>query len=262
MIVVTGTNRSGTSMWMQILKAAGLPIIGEEYPRKWDTLREVNERGFWESNLRDGIYYRTNPNPQTRAYLSPEKTKRHAVKMFVPGLVRTDLAFMDHVIATMRPWREYVRSMNRLYTVQRNVVQPDKEPVFMPPVIEWWAENFSLLRDIVTRRYSCSLVAYDSVLGDTEETLRAVFRWLDGGDVDAAINAVDPILRVQSAIENDGSYGVDSETAGLFDEMYDIVLHGRPILGSFVNHLETANVRLSEQFCDAITHVKEARQAS
>ena len=29
MVIVTGTRRSGTSMWMQILQAAGLPIVGE-----------------------------------------------------------------------------------------------------------------------------------------------------------------------------------------------------------------------------------------
>ena len=35
MIIVTGTKRSGTSMWMQILAAAGLPVFGEAFPRSW-----------------------------------------------------------------------------------------------------------------------------------------------------------------------------------------------------------------------------------
>ena len=32
MIFVSGTKRSGTSMWMQVLRAAGLPVLGEAFP--------------------------------------------------------------------------------------------------------------------------------------------------------------------------------------------------------------------------------------
>jgi len=34
-IVVTGTKRSGTSMWMQVLGAAGLPVVGDAFPADW-----------------------------------------------------------------------------------------------------------------------------------------------------------------------------------------------------------------------------------
>ena len=55
MIIVTGTKRSGTSMWMQILKAAGFAIVGEACPRDWaSTIREGNPLGFYESPLRRG----------------------------------------------------------------------------------------------------------------------------------------------------------------------------------------------------------------
>ena len=103
MIVVTGSRRSGTSLWMQILAAAGLPVIGEKVPASWEALAaEFNPGGFYESELTAGIYYKTNPHPRSGAYLFPEQTREHAVKVFVPGLVRSDVAFIDRVIATVR----------------------------------------------------------------------------------------------------------------------------------------------------------------
>ena len=76
MFIVTGTKRSGTSMWMQILIAAGLPIIGEAFPMRWEqTIKAANPEGFYESHLRRGIYYRTNPHPKTAAYLFPEQVQ-------------------------------------------------------------------------------------------------------------------------------------------------------------------------------------------
>jgi hypothetical protein len=103
-------------MWMQILVKAGFPYIGEIYPSKWsESIQDANQKGFYESSLRKGVYHKTNPNPKSGAYLSPDKTKRHALKVFIPGLIRSDLAFIDYVVGTIRPWREYVSSVRRLY---------------------------------------------------------------------------------------------------------------------------------------------------
>ena len=105
MIIVTGTKRSGTSMWMQILTGAGFPAFGEAFPRNWDkTLKDANPDGFYESILRQGIYYRTNPHPQSGAFFHPSQVTRHVVKVFIPGLVRTDrvlenAAHVDAIIA-------------------------------------------------------------------------------------------------------------------------------------------------------------------
>src|SRR5687767_12378620 len=120
MIIVTGTKRSGTSMWMQILQAAGYPLLGEAFPRDWgETIRDANRQGFYESPLRLGIYYATNPSPRTGAYLAPEETRRVAVKVFASGLVKTDLVYIDRVLASIRPFREYRQSLERLYAMER-----------------------------------------------------------------------------------------------------------------------------------------------
>ena len=115
MIVVTGTKRSGTSMWMHVLVAAGLPHIGDRFPAGWgELLRDANPDGFYESELMVGINYRTNPHPLTGAYLAPQQTRDYAVKIFIPGLVRSDVAFLDRCIATVRDWRQYVASLRRV----------------------------------------------------------------------------------------------------------------------------------------------------
>ena len=56
MFAVTGCRRSGTSLWMQILAAGGVPIVGERFSRDWEeALADANPEGFWESDHRDGV---------------------------------------------------------------------------------------------------------------------------------------------------------------------------------------------------------------
>ena len=127
MIIVTGTKRSGTSLWMHLLVAAGLPHVGDRFPGGWgELLRDANPDGFFESELVAGINYRTNPHPMTGAYLHPDATRQHAVKVFIPGLVRSDVAFLDRCIATVRDWRSYVTSMRRMQALP------------LAPVLHFW----------------------------------------------------------------------------------------------------------------------------
>jgi hypothetical protein len=271
MIIVTGTKRSGTSMWMQLLNAAGFPPIGNAFPRNWEkTIKEANPGGFWESELRSGIYYRTNPDPKTGTYLFPEDTRRNAVKVFIPGLIKTDRAFIDRVIATVRPWRQYVRSLSRLYAMEREAQSEARkkresdlpDPVFMPPIIEWWIENFSLFSDIVTRRYPFYMIAYESVLEDPDKTVRDVFRWLGDGDVEAAIAQVQPALRTQKDASHDTAIDEESEiepeVVEVFDALYEVVRNQTPLDQSFVDQLNEANQRLSERIETAVRETTRA----
>ena len=272
MIIVTGTKRSGTSMWMQLLKAAGFPPIGDAFPRNWETtLKDANPGGFWESELRRGIFYQTNPDPKTGTYLFPEQTERHAVKVFIPGLLKTDRAFIGRVVATIRPWRQYLSSVNRLYAMEREAQEaarkdashPPPPPVFMSPIIEWWVENFSLFSDIVTRRYPFYMVAYDSVLDAPEETLRSVFGWLGDGDAEAAIQQVEPELRTQKqetqAEVRDEEDSLGPEVVEVFDALYDLVLKQTPLEQAFVDRLNQANVALGPRIEEAVKTVAAAR---
>ena len=42
MIFVSGTKRSGTSMWMQVFAAGGYHVLGKAFPRSWEkTLKDA-----------------------------------------------------------------------------------------------------------------------------------------------------------------------------------------------------------------------------
>ena len=182
-------------MWMQVLMAAGLRVIGKDFPATWkDTLEQANLRGFFESPLRRGIYYATNPHPTSGAWLPPGRPTRHAaVKVFIPGLVRSDVAYISQVIATVRPWREYTASIGRLLTLEAEGIKRLKgevrAPVRMPPALEWWLENFMLLRDVATRKYPACFISYDRVLQDPTAAVDQVLGWLNVPGVDAVAAA-------------------------------------------------------------------------
>ena len=226
MIIVTGTKRSGTSMWMQILIAAGFPMFGEAFPRVWEkTIKDANPDGFYESILRMGIYWKTNPHPRTGDYFFPEQVEEHVVKVFIPGLVRTDRAFIGHVVATMRHWREYEASLARLYGMEdEHRIASGKgglgPPPRMPAVLEWWTENFALVRDIVTRRYRVHVQSYDGLLRDPEKVVHETIEWLGRGDATAALAAVKPSNRTQVRPESDS---VEPEVAEVFELLYQVV---------------------------------------
>jgi hypothetical protein len=272
MIIVAGTKRSGTSMWMQLLATAGFPPIGDAFPRNWEsTIKDANPAGFWESELRRGIYYATNPDPKSGVYLFPEQTRRHAVKVFIPGLIRTDRAFIDKVIATVRPWRQYVRSLGRLHEMEleahrakrKNDTEALPDPVYMSPVIEWWIENFSLVSDIVTRRYPFYMVAYDSVLADPDKAVRDVFQWLGNGDVEAAIEQVEPALRTQDGDTDDQTtlddVELEPELIEVFDALYEVVRTQEPLQQSFIDRLNEANEKLSSRIEAAMRETARAQ---
>lgn len=182
MIVVTGTKRSGTSLWMQMFATAGHEVIGTAFPRAWrEHLEEHNPGGFYESELRRGIYHATNPHPKTGRYLHPDGTRRHAVKVFVPGLVKSDHAFLDRVIGSVRSWREVTVSLRKLRATEARVFHWEKSdsPIaFRPPEIEWLEHVFLLVRNVVTRRYPALLVGHRRLMREPEAVWDEVLDFL------------------------------------------------------------------------------------
>ena len=248
MIIVTGTKRSGTSMWMQLLVAAGLPFIGDRFPAGWgELLRAANPDGFFESELMGGIYYRTNPHPLTGAYLAPQQTRDHAVKVFIPGLVRTDVAFIDRCVATFRSWREYVRSTRRVLALQEQAeVSPGAGA--LPPALEWWSQSFALLRDLAIRGYPMHVVSYDSLLRDPPKVAAEVLAWVGRGDPERAAQVVQPGLRTAEpearATDAELAEGLDAWHLEVFDELYATIDADRPLTESFVQELNRTDEEL------------------
>lgn len=252
MILVSGTKRSGTSMWMQVLAAAGLPILGKAFPRGWDrAIRDANPDGFFESILREGIYYRTNPHPVTGDYFLPEHVDGYAVKVFVPGVIRSERAYIGRLVANVREWREYEASILRLYALEREALQardpaaPIAEP--FPPAYEWWMENFALVRDISLRRYPARLQAYDQVIAAPERVIREVLSWIGAGDPEAAIAAVKPERRTQ---HRPASQSIDPALARVFDDLYAAIADGKGLSKALLATLNETNRRLLPQLVD------------
>lgn len=258
MILVTGTFRSGTSMWMQVLQAAGLPPIGSAYPAYWEeALGEFNRGGFHESRLRAGIWWRTNPHPETGAYLFPEATRRHAVKVFADGLVRTDVAFIDFVVVTLRDWRSFTRSFDALHA--REVAWYEEQGLEFPagararPLpYQWWRQNFEVVRDIATRRHPARFTTYDRVVRDAAGEVGAVLDRLDlraKAARDAAIAAVKPEFRTDRSVHPDEA-SVDPQDAAAFDALFETVDAGRAIDPPLIAVLNEAEVRIRARFAE------------
>ncbi len=240
MLIVTGTKRSGTSLWMQILIAAGFPAFGEAFPGEWrDTLARANVDGFYESLLREGIYHATNPHPRTGDYFFPEQVEWHSVKVFIPGLVRTDRAYIGRVIATVREWREHDASLTRLRDIEATGQKSQRErghepPPQLAPPLEWWSENFALVRDISIRRYPVHVQSYDGLISDPESVITRVLNWLGRGEAQRACEQVRPAE----------SHAVEPEIAATFDELYAVIHSGRPLSANFLQKLNDTNDKL------------------
>jgi hypothetical protein len=269
MLIVTGTKRSGTSMWMQILTAAGFPAFGEAFPRNWgETIKDANPDGFYESILRQGIYYRTNPHPRTGAYFFPEQVERHVVKVFIPGLVRTDRAYIGTVVATVRHWREYHDSLERLYAMENDARTQKNEgakpPPRIPPVFEWWSENFSLIRDIVTRRHRVHVQSYDGLLSDPKTVIENTLDWIGDSEVDvtAAVAAVKPKNRTQQRDNTaEAPEGLNARVIDAFELLYSTVHERGALTPALIGTLNEAHAELAPRIAAAQKAAAAARAA-
>src|SRR5690606_13020834 len=111
--------------------------------------------------------------------------------------------YLSRVVASVRPFRQFVASLNRLHAVEEKAREEQGKPprvrTYIDPALEWWVENFLLLRDITTRRYPVRLVSYESMIEDPEALCDAVFGFIGTGDAAAAAAAVHPEDRTQEA---------------------------------------------------------------
>lgn len=224
MIVVTGCRRSGTSLWMQMLAAAELPIVGEPFGPQLETLKAANPRGFFESEHRNGVVG------------DPAELRGQVVKMFVPGVVETDEDELERVIFSIRPWREHVASTRAFETLEAEALGAEV-PRAMPPELEWWFETYCLFGDFADRDYPMMIVAYDRVLSEPEATAERALTYLDQDPARAAAMAavVDPALRRAdpSAITSE----LPEEALATFDALYARIRDREPMGDAFVDRL-------------------------
>ena len=72
------------------------------------------------------------------------------------------------------------------------------------PALEWWRENYDLIRNFATRRFAFNLVSYQKLLSNPDEIIAPVIEWCAKGsiqneqlDIDKAIAVVKPKLNTQ-----------------------------------------------------------------
>ncbi|MGH7298515.1 MAG: hypothetical protein ACRELB_26480, partial [Polyangiaceae bacterium] len=113
--------------------------------------------------------------------------------------------------------------------------------VRMPPALEWWAENFALVRDIYIRRYAVHAQSYDGLLRDPERVIRQTIEWLGMGDAGRALAAPKPENR---NFQRPESSSVEPEIAQVFDELHEIIDLHRELVPSFLLKLNATNDEL------------------
>ena len=224
MIVVTGCRRSGTSLWMQMLAAAGLPIVGEPFAAELEALKDANPQGFFESEHRYGVQG------------DPAELRGQVVKMFVPGVVETGEDELERVIFSIRPWREHVASTRTFEALEASALET-AIPQAMPADLEWWFENYCLFGDFADRDYPMMIVAYDRVLDEPRVTAERALTYLDQDLAKAGAMAavVDPALRRAdpSAVTSE----LPTEILATFDALYGRIRQREPFDDAFVDQL-------------------------
>ena len=249
MIIVSGSRRSGTSMWMQILRAAGLEIIGSAFPSNWaETIRDANPHGFFESTLTRGIFHRTNPNPSTGNYLFPGQTRHHVVKVFAGGVTRSELGFLDRVLVSIRPWQEFTVSLEKLRTISalaEDLEDSRRQRALLPPIVEWWCDMYRLIRDASTRLYPIHFQPYPRLLADPEKELAEIFTWLGVGDAKKAARAIDLSLYRSRVVGVPALSGeIPSNLPDACDALYERVVTRRPLDDSLIRTLNDTHSEL------------------
>ncbi len=229
MIVVTGCRRSGTSLWMQILSEAGLPIVGEAFAPELEPLADANPNGFYESEHRYGVVGEA------------DALRGQVLKMFAPGLLEVDEDELERVLFCLRPWRAHVASTTAFEVLEAEALG-EEIPQSMPPALEWWFENYCLLGDFAERDYPMMMVAYDLVLEKPLETIQRALVFLDQdeGLAEHAVQVVDPSLRHADA-STEVEVDLPDEVLATFDAFYDRVRNRDAFDDAFVDRLSATH---------------------
>jgi tetratricopeptide (TPR) repeat protein len=181
-VVVTGLPRSGTSMFMQMLAAGGMPVLS-------DGLREPDEdnpRGYLEFEpvkrlLKDASWLDT--------------ARGKAIKIVAPLLAALPAGLACRVIFTERDPDEVLDSQERMLRRRKQdiVSTPERRQLLK---IEY-ARTTVRVKDMLARRPGTQLlcVGYRDAVSDARGAAEKVNAFLGGGlDVERMAASVDPAL--------------------------------------------------------------------
>ncbi|MFC1924397.1 nucleotide pyrophosphatase [Chloroflexota bacterium] len=176
--IVSGLERSGTSLMMQILLASGVPIAYDEKSRPAD---DNNPRGYYEleggkiiSRLEGGTFPMHN-------------YKGKFIKVTAFGLQYLPSGAYN-IIYMLRDLDEVLRSQGKMIGSENNeTYEKDKSLLSMI--------NESALSIAAERKYSIVKIDYRKLIDTPETELEVINRYLDGIiDVEKSMKAIDKSL--------------------------------------------------------------------
>ena len=127
----------------------------------------------------------------------------------------------------------------------------------LSPVLEWWLENFMLVRDAATRHLPLHLVSYNSVLEEPERIIPQTLKWLGRGEAAPAIAAVKPGSRTQD--QSATAQVPDHPQAEVFDELFDLVHRQQSLSRSFIQRLNDAHGQLVDEIEAGFVRIAKSR---
>ena len=185
-VVVSGLPRSGTSMMMQMLAAAGLEIYTDNQ-RKPD---ESNPRGYYELDAAKGL-------AKDNTWLKDCRGK--VVKVVAPIVPFLPQEERYRVVFMQRDIKEVVSSQNRMLD-RLGEVGGDIEDLRLQDVFR--QQVVSAVRVVVSHGNSVLPISYASAIEDPETVARQVAEFLGLElDIAAMVSAVDPSLHREKAGE-------------------------------------------------------------
>ena len=184
----------------------------------------------------------------------PHKTEKDIVKVFVPGLIQTDYAFIHRVVGTIRPWNEFSSSMERLLEMEFNShLSEDNSDLNSDLLVRvrsiinrpslhwahiWWTDNFDLIHDALLKKYPINIVSYGRLLREPDVLIPSILNWCHSPlpsdinlykrklsiDMEKAIATVDTSLQTQASPQID-DHDLPVEIINVFDNFYDCFNH-------------------------------------
>lgn len=182
LIIVSGLPRSGTSLMMQMLAAAGMPVVS-------DAIREANDsnpKGYFE----DERVKRLKSN-QDKGWLN--ECKGQAIKIVMPILSGVPPELPQRIIFMERPAEEVVRSQRSMLK-RDGKVGSTTEDDRMSAIYAGYLQDFNKAAAELDT-ISVLPIRYHDVLKDPEAVAREVAAFvMPDADIPAMVAAVDPKL--------------------------------------------------------------------
>lgn len=179
---------------MAMANEAGFNIVGDKYPLDWEDKRtekgdgqNQSDIGFWEDmNIVDAGANNTNIT------VPPDALKQHFTKIFTVGLPKTDFAYIDKMILTVRePW-SHLQSWRKLFIFNvKDSEGVDIDDLRYPYGTEYVFKYNLFVQDYLKRKYPTLIVDFDDMLANPHKNCQTIKQFVGCGRWDLGQQLID-----------------------------------------------------------------------